>query len=50
MKLFMLLTSLVGLTIFFYFVIQGYKPVPTDYLVFSVFNLILADGYRKNKN
>ena len=50
MKLFMLFTSLFAIAIFVYFVLRGYQPVPTDYLVLGVFNLLMADGYRKNKN
>lgn len=51
MKLLMLFTSVFALCMWVYSIlINGYIPLPSDYLILAVFNLILADGYRKNKD
>jgi hypothetical protein len=47
----MLLTSVVGVLMFVYFVItQNYIPEPTDFLVLAVLNLVLAGPSKKNKD
>jgi hypothetical protein len=52
MKLFIyLLTALILIVVYVYCIIfNGYEPVPTDFLVFAVLHLILADSSKKNKD
>lgn len=50
MKLLMLFTCVFALCMWVYSILNGYNPLPSDYLILAVFNLILADRYRKNKD